>query len=242
MMFWCGVALAMKFQAIFIAPFALGALLTLRPKWWHWLVPAGSYMLCLLPALVAGWPLSDLFTVYFRQTQFYGVQMVLNAPNPWVIISFLHLGNPAMEFWVAKGLALIAGLLIVRKIQISEVKPDNLIALALLSAITMPYLLPAMHERYFFLADILSICLYVAKRDTRSLLTAIFVQLGSFAAIFAFITGETTWAKLSTGEVVLQLYNAHDLRYGLVSVASMTIAVVLVLIRIHAIPRASTQA
>ena len=47
-----------------------------------------------------------------------------------------------------------------------EVTPDMTLELALFFAIFLPFVMPKIHERYFFLADMLSV-LYAAKRADR---------------------------------------------------------------------------
>jgi Gpi18-like mannosyltransferase len=58
-----------------------------------------------------------------------------------------------------------------------------------LFAVIVPFLLPRMHERYFFLADILSI-LYVFYFPSR-FYTAIIMSLVSLFAYFPFLFGQT---------------------------------------------------
>jgi hypothetical protein len=59
------------------------------------------------------------------------------------------------------------------------------IKLALLSAMIVPWFLPRIHERYFLLADILSLA--AAFADRRAVPIFICVQMGSVFALLAYI-------------------------------------------------------
>jgi Gpi18-like mannosyltransferase len=62
-----------------------------------------------------------------------------------------------------------------------------MVALALLSAMALPFLLPKMHERYLFLGDVLALALALAVRDRRTVVIAVAVQLTSLAALVSYI-------------------------------------------------------
>ena len=53
-----------------------------------------------------------------------------------------------------------------------------------------------MHERYFFLADVLSLALAATERNRASCKIACLVQVGSMAGILAFATGVAGLAAL----------------------------------------------
>jgi hypothetical protein len=58
---------------------------------------------------------------------------------------------------------------------------------ALLSALLIPYLLPNMHERYFFLGDVLAFTAAYVRRDRISLVIALLVQAASFLSIVGYL-------------------------------------------------------
>jgi hypothetical protein len=62
--------------------------------------------------------------------------------------------------------------------------PMMTMRIALLSAMTFPYLLPKMHERYLLLADLLSFAIAVIARDRRSVQVFLACELASTIAIF----------------------------------------------------------
>jgi Gpi18-like mannosyltransferase len=236
MLVWCGVAVAVKLQAIFIAPFALGALLSMNWRWWHFGVPALAYLGCVAPCLIMGWPLSDLLMIYFRQTQNFGIQMNFNAPNLWLPPVYFNWVNPPLDFRIAEGLAVLAGALVAWKTYLARAAPADVMALALVSAIAIPYVLPAVHERYFFLADILALGLFAVDRNLRSLAIALLVQIGSVCAIFSYVTGEATWALRANGQMSFALADPHNMKFGLTGFAAMTLGFALTIWRCAAVP------
>ena len=67
---------------------------------------------------------------------------------------------------------------------------------ALLAPLLVVGLLPRMHERYFFLADILSLAIALAWPDRRSWTIAALVQVASVLGLFAYMSGITGLAML----------------------------------------------
>ena len=59
--------------------------------------------------------------------------------------------------------------------------------LALLSAIALPYFFPKMLERYFFLADLLSLSTALALRTRPAILIAVAMQLASTFSVFTYM-------------------------------------------------------
>lgn len=175
---WAGIGFAIKAQAIFSAPFALAVVIRER-KWAALLIPPIAYLLAIVPAWLAGWPLSDLLTIYSRQIRY--THWLSTAPNLWALPAiFLPRGSPALTV-VAYAATLVAVGLFVRRFP-----QRSLLAAALFSAILVPWLLPKMHERYFLLADLLSFCL--AFVDRRAVPIFLAVQAGSLLSLFAYAT------------------------------------------------------
>lgn len=227
MLIWCGVAFAIKAQAVFIAPFAIGMLLRMRVKWWLCFVPAISFTACMAPALIMGWPARELVLVYFHQAQFFKV-MSLNAPNFWFLLQEFSLTNYARDVPIALGLATLGALAVIWKTWRAQLCADDTIVLALLSALVLPYLLPMMHERYFMLADILAIGLFVVRRDRESLIVAIMVQLGSAAELLGSLSGLSCNIIQESGSMIPMKNLPGDTAMHLGGVLAMTFAVFMI--------------
>lgn len=182
---WCGLAVAFKAQAAFIAPFIIGALIGRRAPLWQWTIPAAVYGLLMAPAWLMGWPAADLATVYLRQAQWFDVPG--NLANPWIWASEFapHSAQSLYAFgYAAAGMAAI----VIGALSTSSVrKPKAMLLLALLSAFALPFLLPKMHERYYFLADALALALLLAQPSRSSLYIATTVQLASLASVLTYV-------------------------------------------------------
>ncbi len=150
-----GLALAFKLQALFMAPILLILWLRGRVAWRSFLWIPAVYVLCMIPAWLAGRPLSELLLIYALQADFYPV-LTMNAANvfQWLPEDQYDLLFPAGLIW-----SLAAVLLFVSAVYKSRIRLTDgvLLQLTTFSAVLMPYVLPKMHDRYFFLADVLAI-------------------------------------------------------------------------------------
>ncbi|UVO49770.1 hypothetical protein M0208_04285 [Sphingomonas sp. SUN019] len=188
MLAWCGLALGFKLQAAFFGPFVLALLIHRRVPFRLWFAAPAVWVATLLPAWVAGWPAFDLATIYMRQAD-YDPSLALNAPNLWMIVD----AYPALDAIPLGGLALAAALgataAYVAWFSVTPLHGRALANAALLAPLIVVGLLPRMHERYFFLADILSLAIALAWPDRRSWTVAALVQAGSVFGLFAYMSG-----------------------------------------------------
>jgi Gpi18-like mannosyltransferase len=162
-LFFFATAIAFKIQALLFAPIFVVLLFRGKIRWqWFLLVPA-VYFLWMLPAYLFGYPLSGTFTTYLGGTNALH-SLTMNAPNLYVAFS-----NQYYDILLPLGLILamvICGLLIWFAIRN---KIDNQFAgilfFVMLVAIVLPFVLPKMHERYFYPATVISIVLpfYLSK-------------------------------------------------------------------------------
>ena len=151
-----GVAFTFKLQSVFLAPFLLWLLVKKEVNWRYvWLSPA-VYLVFILPAWFIGRPFADLLMIYFGQADEFRY-LNMNAPNlyQWIPNAYYDFYPVGMAFtaMVALGIAYF-----VSKSRV-KITADRLVFLATFSVLIMPYLLPKMHERYFFPADVIAIIL-----------------------------------------------------------------------------------
>jgi Gpi18-like mannosyltransferase len=150
-----GIALSLKFQAMFLAPAIFALWLRRHVPFWTPLLVPGVYTLLMIPAWLEGRPFSALLSVYFAQSQ-ASQQLTMNAPNPysWIPHQFY---SPV----VIAGLLLMTaiGSLFAWLVWRSRVRLDEALTLRLctLSLIMTPFFLPKMHDRFFFPADVFAI-------------------------------------------------------------------------------------
>jgi Gpi18-like mannosyltransferase len=150
-----GLAFAIKFQAVFLAPFLLVLFVKKEISWKQLLVIPAIYFLLMVPAWIAGRPIKDLMTVYFTQAAQYP-SFEIGFPN-----IYYQLPDEIFPLFYPAVLILAAGMafLYVAGVHKSKVKLTQpiLIQLALTSVVFMPYFLPKMHDRYLYPGDALSI-------------------------------------------------------------------------------------
>jgi len=150
-----GLALAFKQQAVFLAPVLLILLLRRSVSWKSFLLIPAMYAACLLPAWALGHPLDDLLTIPFQQADYYH-DLTKNAPNlyQWLPNKLYDMLYPAGIVWAAA----VVGLFILGAYRSrAPLTPGRVVQLATFSVVLLPFVLPKMHERYFFPADVLSI-------------------------------------------------------------------------------------
>jgi Gpi18-like mannosyltransferase len=152
-----GVALSVKAQAAFLGPFLLLIALKKRIPWYAFgLVPL-TYLVVMLPAMLAGRTLWDVLTVYLNQAAELQIPSH-NAPNWYIFV-------PQSTYPVSMPVGLLITILIsiiwvyVHTRRNSSNKHEMVLLAALISVALMPFLLPKMHDRYFYPADVMSIIL-----------------------------------------------------------------------------------
>jgi len=178
-----GIAFAVKQQAEFIFPFFVLLALKRVFPWRYFLVIPAVYALLALPAWLAGRSAWDLATIYVGQAGTY-TRLTLEAPTlyQWLPESHADVLGP---LGATIGLAILGFLVVLAARSIQELTPPVLLALATASVLVTPFLLPRMHERYFFAADVLSIVLAFYVR--RLVVVAVIVQLVSLASYSPFL-------------------------------------------------------
>ncbi|MEU4687932.1 hypothetical protein [Actinoplanes sp. NPDC023714] len=152
-----GVAFAFKLQAIFVFPVLAALLLTRRLPWRCLVTIPIVYVLLAIPAWRAGRPFGDLMTIYVSQTGKFP-QLTYAAPTVYAFLrpveEYLDLVRTAgVLFAVAAVLAFIF-LIVARRV---ELDTRHIVILSAASALLVPFLLPGMHERYFMLAEVLTV-------------------------------------------------------------------------------------
>jgi len=183
-----GVAVSFKAQALFLLPLVLALFFKKEiPRRFLFLVPL-PMLLALLPSWMAGRPAGSLLKVYFSQWEQYQ-QLTLHAPSLFALIPD---GSRTYSYFYPLGLSVTALVVLCFIILLSRSKASLshtlLIELALASLILLPLLLPKMHERYFYPADVLSI-LFAFYAPGYSLIP-LAVSLISFFAYQPFLFGQ----------------------------------------------------
>lgn len=158
-----GIAFSFKIQTIFIFPLFLIFLLKEKIRFRDCYLFFVVFFAFLVPVLLLGMPLSDALSVYLEQANSYP-QLTANAINLYQLVL-------SVEFIYFNLFAIfLAGSAVVALLYFVYLHRENLtdlgdwIYLAFLFAVIIPFLLPRMHDRYFFLADVLSVLVFLYDR------------------------------------------------------------------------------
>ncbi len=196
MLLWCGVALSFKAQAVLIAPFFLALLIHRRVPLGWWLLAPVATAAMMVPAMLAGWPPGDLLAIYAQQGTTFA-DLSRNAPNIWSIIDLLPRGDDVPLLGLAFTAAIGASAAYIARFSAQPLHGRVLIAAALLAMLVTAGLLPKMHERFFYLADIIALVLAIVSGDRYAWRTALLVQTGSALALLAYLSGIESVAAIS---------------------------------------------
>lgn len=203
-------AFAVKAQAVFLGPFVLGMILRRRIHIaWLAAVPT-VYLVLAIPVLVAGRSLVSVISVYVDQATTFD-RLFISAANIWMFAS----GIPyATGVAIGVVLATVTGLALSIFIARSRrAEPEFILLAACVSLMLMPYLLPKMHERYFYGLELAAIALSCI--NPRYLAFAAIAQVDGVLSYLAFdrgiVMGQPPAALCNT---ILAFYLVHDLWRG----------------------------
>lgn len=149
------VAFAFKLQAVFLAPLLLLLLLKRKIRLGTLIIIPAVYFIAILPSVVMGRGFLDLLTVYFSQAGQYKM-IAMFLPN---FYTWLPEDTPG---YISRAAVILAGALVLialfyfyrKKFALTN---EILLSVALFFALLLPFILPHMHERYNYVADILSV-------------------------------------------------------------------------------------
>ena len=149
------VSFSIKAQAVFFLPFLALLFFKQKIRWQYFLLIPLVYFLMMLPAALAGRSLSSLALAYVTQGGTF-TQASMNAATPYFLLP-----QSAYRMSLLAGIPLAGILLLIwvlyYGIKQYAISPKLIVASALLSLALTPYLLPKMHDRYFYPADVLSL-------------------------------------------------------------------------------------
>lgn len=177
---------AFKLQAVFVMPIFFVLLVAKKIKFKHLFIFPAAYLVMMLPAVIAGRPLWDTLTLYLAQAGTVGDAMNYNAPS---LTSMFQWGENTEMWSTLLVIAAFAFMFFVFAVAIANRKhlDDRIIlAMAVLLAIGIPFLLPHMHDRYFFAGGML--CIVLALADKNALLLPLVPELASLHCYYAYFS------------------------------------------------------
>ena len=156
------IGFSFKMQAIFFAPVILLFVLLKRVKVAHLFLIIPVFFAWFIPALLAGRSFVNMLGIYFRQV---GTSRALSVNGPTFTNFFEQSLTPAEEGLfglIAPVSIFLAGTILLILLCYTYAVKDKLgtgeiIHVSLLMNVAVIFFLPQMHERFFYLADILAI-------------------------------------------------------------------------------------
>ena len=198
-----GVAFSFKLQSVFIAPILIGYFFSQRHRkeWLYLLLIPIIFILTLVPAVAAGGSLVGLLLTYVRQSGEFSM-LSLSAPSVYSFINEGGLSVFAYDLLSLIGyiIAIIVVAYIIRETarlfeyqsneseQATAGTAGKILLLSLLAAMTIPFFLPHMHDRYFYIADVLSTVF--AFSNPRYWFVPILTVTSSFFSYMPFLSGQ----------------------------------------------------
>ncbi|MBQ8869045.1 MAG: hypothetical protein IJ027_04935 [Oscillospiraceae bacterium] len=180
------LAFSFKMQAIFVLPVIIFLVLKHKISLKHLVWFPVTFFASLLPSLLCGRSLYDTFSIYIDQTSSYP-ELTLNCPSFWALFSkydFEIFGTAAL--FLAGAVCFIFIVFVIG--YKDRLSGTLLFDAAFILVLLMPFFLPRMHERYFYLAEALSI-IYVLIHKKR-LFVSPFVLFTGYCVYSAFIFGK----------------------------------------------------
>lgn len=192
-----GIACAFKLQFIFILPiYVLVALSQWKEFPWYnfgWIIIA-DFVLCLPVILTRTASIAECMLIYVRQTGRYSNRISLNFPGFYnLILNPDNSDNVIYNFptWLPKLMVVItlsifaitALIVLVKKIKFSK---KDIINIGIWSVLVSTFFLPYMHERYIYMAEVLSI-IYLIMYGIKRSYVAVLLQVCSICTYMLFL-------------------------------------------------------
>jgi Gpi18-like mannosyltransferase len=182
------LSFAFKLQAVFIMPVYLLFMFTGRLKWYQLPVFPAVYVLAVSPAIIAGRGFWDTILIYFNTAGTVGSALNYNSPSMYSLYYFYWLDESssaaAAKAGVVAAFILCLIVFLVFFIRRRHINKRSLFFAALLFAVAIPLLLPHMHDRYFYLCDVL--ILAAAFLEPASSPLVLFSQFASLLGYHAY--------------------------------------------------------
>lgn len=207
------LAFSFKLQAIFLIPLWCALWFCGRVKFRHFFVFPGVFALSMVPALLAGKPVGDILSVYLNQAgDSVSWQTVnYNSPSLFALLPYQREAAP----WVPKAAIALAFLFVLGLLLLLFLRRGHMdnVTLALAGAalaLGIPFLLPYMHERYFFLGGVLLAVLACVRPSHFP--AAVGAELASLGGYHAYLLERyvlvltlfgVTWTQLMEGLLML---------------------------------------
>ena len=203
------LSFAFKLQAVFLMPVFLIFIFAKKIQWRHLPIFPLTYLVVVLPAVLAGRPLKDMILLYFDQAGSVGSGLNYNSSSIYAFLSRDARTEGLAGIGIAAAFLFLLLLFLLCFLRRRHLDAQALLACAVLISVAVPFFLPHMHDRYFFLADVLSVALAVTVPYLA--IVPVCVSFGSLLGYHAY----------------LRMRYLFPMRYG--TAALLTVIVILIL-------------
>ena len=180
------ISVSFKLQGIFLLPVYFLFLVSGRIKIKHIFIFPAVYIATILPAVFAGRGFWELLTLYVRNTGTIGDGLNYNASSLYSLFDFSSMTNAAAaRVGVVLTFFFCSGIYVWLVMKLKSLNNKTLFGAALLFCLGVPFFLPHMHDRYFFVADILTVVLAVSSPVFTP--AALAVNFGSLLGYHAYL-------------------------------------------------------
>lgn len=186
-MVFAALSFSFKLQAIFFLPVFAVFLFTKRLKIRHLLAFPATYVVTLLPALLFGQPFWGALTLYYSQADSIGNSLNYSSPSLFAMLNIPGYEPLLSDIGISLALLFMVGVWAALYFRRKQVSNLVLLCTALLMVIGVPFFLPRMHDRYFFMADALSFALAVVL--PKYLPVPVFCSFASLLGYYAYLQG-----------------------------------------------------
>lgn len=149
-----GMAISFKAQAIFLLPLLGILLLKRRIPWQHFFIIPFIYLLLGLPAALIGRSWESIIGLYVGQAGQFEV-LAMNGPNLYFFIPDIYY-QPVLRIGLLIFFMVMLAWAYVSLRSRVVLTQYGILFTALVSLAAVPFLLPKMHDRYFYPADVFS--------------------------------------------------------------------------------------
>lgn len=170
-----------KMQALFIMPVFFVFLYRKKLRIRHLFVFPLTYVVLVLPAVIAGRPFLETITLYFDQMDTVGAALNYNSPSVFAFFYNVSDKAAAAKYGIIAAFIFVLAIFALTFLKRKHLTNDTYLTAALIFCVGVPFFLPHMHDRYFFMADVLAVC-FAMIHPKRSFLPF----LVSFASLLGY--------------------------------------------------------
>ena len=203
------LSFSFKLQAVFLLPVYLIFLFARKVKWWHLLFFPLGYAAAIAPAVALGRPWKETALLYFSQAGSVGGGLNYNSSSVYALLPGDGDTAQLAQIGILAAFGFLLLLYVLCYIRRRRLDPRALLGCAALICVAIPFLLPHMHDRYFFLADVLTLALAVVSPR------------------LALVPAAVSFASLLGYHAYLKMQYLLPMRYGAIALAAVVAVLLL---------------